>query len=416
MINQKYVETECDKSILKNENHLLFSKYFGENAFEKLIELLNVKAKSQKVLFVVPKLEYEKFSNCNNKNFEFEQVVLSVEDFDIKTLNILANELDDAIHFVVGVGCDKEIVSARAIAGFKNLQTMAYIDRVCSLNSFLDYAYMPCGKVLKCENIPVLDYLFIDSVELLKGLNRNVLVDLVFNILSKFGILFEVYVNCCLNKDNGFNKFENNIMEIFNKLDAILNNAIDLSNEDVLTLMDINLEMADLLNKSSYNEFDKESIFASIYIYLNENGGLSFNGIKALGMQVFMKLYQDFIYNLQSVCNTCYNIESRVNYFDKVLKFADLQFNLGGIVAENKIYLLKRFQVRMLSKVKELNNFIQKLMYKTLDLFSDSGYKFTNSIDKDNVFKSVYFTADVVNENTLLSLMRNLGMLDFYAY
>ena len=54
-------------------------------------------------------------------------------------------------------------------------------------------------------------------------------------------------------------------------------------------------------------------------------------------------------------------------------------------------------------------------MYKTLDLFNDSGYTFLNSIDKDIVLKSVYFTADIDGDKTLLKTMRNLGVLDFYS-
>ena len=53
-------------------------------------------------------------------------------------------------------------------------------------------------------------------------------------------------------------------------------------------------------------------------------------------------------------------------------------------------------------------------MYKTLDIYSDSGYCFLNSVNKESVMKSVYFCADIVDDNTLLKIMRNLGVVDFY--
>ena len=54
-------------------------------------------------------------------------------------------------------------------------------------------------------------------------------------------------------------------------------------------------------------------------------------------------------------------------------------------------------------------------MYKTLDLYSDSGYIFINSVDKDCVLKSIYFIADLKDNKTLLKTMRNIGVLDFYS-
>ncbi|MGN1227535.1 MAG: hypothetical protein ACI4TX_02730 [Christensenellales bacterium] len=420
MVNQRYVENECEELIekksninnLQDKNNIYFSKFFGENAFTKLVDFLNLKAGNQKVLFICADNSDEHFSKGDA--YEFEPVVLPIKDFDYDMVLSLSKSVSDSIRFVVAFGGDFEISVAKIIACNNDMQVIGFINQFCTLDVFTGFSYLKRNGIMQVHKSKVLDYLYIDSGQLTNKIDRELLVDAVFNIISKLGIAIEMFVNCCLNKDNGYNNFAKEISAIYNRLNKILDNAIDLSGDDVLKIMDINIELADILRRANYGGGDKESIFAFIYSYIDSKNKLSINALRSVASQVFIKLYKDFVLNLFSVGNTFYNIERRAKLFDLTFKFTNMQFDLGGLVTNRQIYLLQRFQKRLLEKIALVNDMIDKLMYKTLDIYSDSGYYFLNSVNKESVMKSVYFCADIVDDNTLLKIMRNLGVVDFY--
>ena len=81
MVNQKYVSNECEKMIDKkgvNENAVYFSKFFGENAFCKMLDLIKLKAKGQKVLMIVNSKEYQKYTNFKSDDFDSVLKTLSL--------------------------------------------------------------------------------------------------------------------------------------------------------------------------------------------------------------------------------------------------------------------------------------------------------------------------------------------------
>lgn len=423
MVNQRYVENEYEEIIDRkqdvlnqttSEKNIYFSKYFGENAYAHLIDFLNLKAKHQKVVFLVSEEDYLKYST-NSEKYDFEPIILAVDSFDYKTIKAMANTIDDSIRFILAIGGDKCISVAKQIAKIKNISLVLYINKCCSLDSFINTSYLIENNIMQCKKGKGVDALYIETDGLVVKLDRQALVDSVFNIISKLGIVVELYINCCISKDNGYKTIANEILRVYSKLNKILDNAIDLSREDVLSLMDLNIELADILARMKYNGNDKESIFAFVYKYLNNETKLSVNALRAVGTQVFIKLYKDFVINLHSVSNTFFDIEKRVMLFDATFKYTNMQFDLSVPITDKQIYMLKRFQSKLLEKINIINVMIDKLMYKTLDLYNDSGYLFLNSVAQETVLKSVYFTADIVEEKTLLKVMRNLGVLDFYS-
>lgn len=416
MVNQKYVSNECEKMIDKkgvNENAVYFSKFFGENAFCKMLDLIKLKAKGQKVLMIVNAKEYQKYTNF--KSDDFDSVILSSKSVDYDMLCGYTKTFDETIKCIIAIGGDDEVSIAKYLAKEKNLDLILYINQFASLDSFLPFSYNYKNGIMQKFDTKNYDYLYIDSSELLANTTREKLCDMVFNCISKLGFLFEKYIDCCFVKDNGYNKYVSDYLGAFNELNKILNNAIDLKSDDILKLMDINLEFSHLLLQMGYGGIDNENEFSFVYKYLNKNSNLTYNSLKAIGVQVILKLYNDFICKLKYIPNSYFDIEKRIQLFDSTLKFADLEFDIGEVVSPKQIYMLCRFQDKICVRLASINKMVDQLMYKTLDLYSDSGYIFINSVDKDCVLKSIYFIADLKDNKTLLKTMRNIGVLDFYS-
>ena len=423
MVNQIYKENEMEEKIEKKmqvvsggnaeSNGIYFSKFFGVNAFEKMVELINLKAKHQKVLIIESESSYINFS-FENKGIEFEPVRIAVDNFDKQMVLELGKTIDESIRFCVGFGGDFEIGVAKCLAKANNLQLIGFINQFCSLDAFLPMSELCENGVLKSVRTCGVDFLFIDSEEISNSLDRNKIVDAVFNIVAKLGAVAELYINCCLCKDNGYAEFEKRVVGVYDKLNKILDNAIDLSKNDALSIMDLSLEIADLMDRSNIELVDKEGLFSSIYKYLDKKSRLSINALKAVATQVYIKLYKDFLLNLNYIGNSYFDIDKRANLFDLTFRNASLEFVLDEPVTDREMYLLKRFNDKILNKIEVVNALVDKLMFKALDLFNDSGYTFLNGVNKEAVMQSVYFSADVVEQKCLLKIMRNLGVLDFY--
>ena len=422
MVNQIYKENEIEEKIEKKmqlvnggaENSgVYFSKFFGINAFEKMVELINLKAKHQKVLIIENESNYLNFS-FENKGIEFEPVRIAVDKFDKAMVLELGKTIDESIRFCVGMGGDFEIGVAKCLAKAKDLQLIVLVNEFCSLEAFLPISSLCENGVIKGEKTSCVNFLYIDSGAISNNLNRAKIVDAVFNIVATLGAVAELYINCCLCKDNGYAEFEKRVVGVYDKLNKILECAIDLKSKDALSIMDLSLEIADLINRSNIALVDKEGAFASIYKYLDKKSKLSVNALKAVATQVFIKLYKDFLINLDCVGNAYFDIEKRASLFDVTFRNAGLQFVLDKPVTDRDMYLLKRFKSKIYNKIEVINKLVDKLMYKTLDLFSDSGFSFLSWVNKEAVMQSVYFSADVVTQNCLLKMMRNLGVLDFY--
>lgn len=422
MVNQVYKENENEELIDKkmqvvsggkDEREIYFSKFFGVNALDKMIELLNLKAGHQKVLFIESEDTYINLS-FEGKKIEFEPVRIAVDNFDKQMVLELGDTLDESIRFCVGLGKDFEIGVAKSLAKLHNLQLVIFVNGFCSLDAFLPKSLLYENGFLKVEKTCASNFVFIDSGEIAKNIDRNKIVDAVCNLISKFGVVVELFINCCIYKDNGYGEFESCAIGIFDKLNKILDKAIDLSSEDVLSVVDLSLEMADLIARAKVEFVSKEEDFASIYKYLDKNCKLSVNELKAVATQVYIKLYRDFLINLKYISNAYFDIEKRASLFDNFFRNVNLAFVLDEPITEREMYLLKRFNNKIFAKVEIVNKLVDKLMYKTLDLFKDSGYAFLNGVNKDVVMQAVYFSADVVRGKSLLRVMRNLGVLDFY--
>ncbi len=381
--------------------------YFGNCALEKANMYLQENLPLQKFLVLLEKDNFNTIKSTLNNEFA---IYICLSDYTSSEIEIIKKNLKEEVRLVLVVGGEQIINAAKYLSSLLKCDFCVVETVFSSSLTLLDKCQIIKNGYICEEPSKRFTFYYIDSGEILKT-EREQMTEMYAFICSKVGYILDVILSAKIFKTDFKCSVQQDMKLLLNNLQKISNSLI--YKENILVLKDIVIELAKLLKITEYSVLtDKQFVASNLFCYLTKSYK-QFNQISLNYCKVFTLLYGTFLSNLQALKCSVFDIEKRVNLFDKFFSKSGFEFDYNSLNNyEQTFYVITFMQEQILTQCVSTHKLISLFNTQCLSYLEDGGFVLKKRLKDDKFMQALCFTPDVLVGKNMVKVVKNFGLLD----
>jgi glycerol dehydrogenase-like iron-containing ADH family enzyme len=414
------VKNNMGKRFLNTKTKEIF---LGENAPEKISELLNKFLPYQKVIIITEANFTKKYENYYKnalkqlKNPHFEYIFTKKIDVNKKEAINLLKEVSEDVAVILVIGSTKLINLVKVISYIKEIPYIILPTQKIEPNYLCKSAEVEVNGVTKFYKVNA-PLAIVAEKDLLLKAKRGFVLDTFCEIINATTLMLDEFLcGVCCSKTLS--------PPHFNALKKIIKNTLNLGEklynytpEAIIALMNNSLKIGLVLQSFNSKNIDSSTLCSMALLKLDKQSKMHASHYKIISSLFLYNIYESFIINLKSNNYLLANIKERLKvagqFFDETVIKTNLINNVK--TAENfkmNVYQIKEYEKEMLQEIL----LAKKVVLKAYTIFKRMNLRLSFYIEKSlkpyDIKKAVCLAPDLSTSDNFLKVICRFGVLDY---
>ena len=397
--------------------------FLGENATEKISEVLNKFLPYQKVLIVTGTNFTKKQKNYYKKvlkklkNPHFEYIFSKKVDVNKKEAINLLKKADEDIAAILVIGSTKLINLVKVISYIKEIPYVILPTQKIEPQYLCKSAEVEVNGVTKFYKVNA-PLAIVAEKDLLLKAKRSFVLDTFCEIINVTTLMLDEFlmgVCCCQTiAPPHFSTLKNIIKSTLNLNEKLYNYTPDA----IIALMNNSLKIGVVLQSLNSKNIDSSTLCSLALLKLDKESKMHAPHYKIISSLFLLNIYESFIVNLKANNYLLTNIKERLKVASQIFDETVIKSNLINNVktAENLkmcVYQIKEYETEMLEEILVA----KKVMLKAYTIFKRMNLRLSFYVEKSlkphDIKKAVCLAPDLSTSDNFLKVICRFGVLDY---